>query len=162
MATTTFSEPRRKPVRQTKYLIGAILILGVIGYLIFFGLQSTSQYALDLSQLQAKGQSVVGQGVRVIGNLDQSSIQKDVQNNKIAFVITDGAHRLPIAYTGAVPDTFDKATEVIAEGKLSTDGTFNASLVLAKCPSKYDAADVPSSDYQWQTFGNNNSSSNPY
>lgn len=140
MATTTFAQTRRKPVRQTKYLIGAFLILGVIAYLIFFGLTSTQQYALDLGQLQAKGTSVVGQGVRVIGNLDQDSIQQDVRNNKIAFVITDGTHRLPVSYTGAVPDTFNRATEVIAEGKLNGDGSFTASLVLAKCPSKYDAS----------------------
>lgn len=139
MTTDTFPTTRR-PLRQTKYLIGMFLILGVIGYLIFFGLTSTQQYALDLAQLQAKGTSIVGQGVRVIGNLDQSSINKDIKNNKIAFVITDGTRRLPVSYSGAVPDTFDKATEVIAEGKLNGDGTFAASLVLAKCPSKYDAS----------------------
>jgi cytochrome c-type biogenesis protein CcmE len=39
-----------------------------------------------------------------------------------------------------LPDTFEQSTEVIAEGKLGSDGVFRASLVLAKCPSKYDPA----------------------
>ncbi len=95
---------------------------------------------------------MVGQGVRVGGNLVQNSIKEDVKDSKISFAISDGGRQLQVSYNGVVPDTFDKATQVIAEGKLGSDGTFTASTVLAKCPSKYDAAQIPSSDYQWQTF----------
>jgi cytochrome c-type biogenesis protein CcmE len=155
MSVNTFPQTPRKPVRQTKYLIGAFIILGVIAWLIFFALTSTQQYYKKVGELLAAKTEFVGQGVRVGGTLDQSSINADVKANKISFVITDGASRLPVTYKGVVPDTFNKATDVIAEGKLDNDGTFAASLVLAKCPSKYDAADLPSSDYQWQTFTNN-------
>ncbi len=134
------SAGKRRAKYQTRYLIGAFLILGVIGYLIFFGISSTQQYYLTVGELFNKGQSVVGQGVRVGGNLVQNSIHQDVKNNEISFAISDGARSLPVSYNGAVPDTFDKATQVIAEGKLNPDGTFTASLVLAKCPSKYDAS----------------------
>ncbi len=127
-------------MRQTKYLVGAFVILGVIAYLIFFGLSSTQQYFLSVGELLNKEPSVVGQGVRVGGNLVQTSIQQDVSHNRISFAITDGTRQLPVSYNGVVPDTFDKATQVIAEGKLNPDGTFTASLVLAKCPSKYDAS----------------------
>lgn len=131
---------KRRAKYQTRYLIGAFLILGVIGYLIFFGISSTQQYYLSVGELFNKGQSVVGQGVRVGGDLVQNSIHQDIKNNQISFAISDGARTLPVSYNGAVPDTFDKATQVIAEGKLNPDGTFTASLVLAKCPSKYDAS----------------------
>lgn len=147
----SFPAPKPKPRYQIKFLLGAVVIIGVIAYLIYFGLTNTSQYALDVSELQTKGAAAVGQGVRVIGNLDQKSIKQDIPANKISFVITDpdGAHRLPVSYNGVVPDTFDHATEVIAEGKLNNDGSFSASLVLAKCPSKYDAATNQPADYQW-------------
>jgi cytochrome c-type biogenesis protein CcmE len=131
---------RRRAKYQTRYLIGAFLILAVIGYLIFFGISSTQQYYLTVGELFNKGQTVAGQGVRVGGDLVQDSIHQDVKNSQISFAISDGSRSLPISYNGAVPDTFDKATQVIAEGKLNPDGTFTASLVLAKCPSKYDAS----------------------
>jgi cytochrome c-type biogenesis protein CcmE len=142
MSINTFPQSARKPRAkyQTRYLIGAFLILAVIGYLIFFGISSTQQYYLSVGELFNKGQPVVGQGVRVGGNLVQDSIKEDIKNNKISFAISDGSRNLPVSYNGVVPDTFDKATQVIAEGKLNPDGTFTASLVLAKCPSKYDAS----------------------
>ncbi len=144
MASTTLAKEKPKPKSkyQVKYLIGAIAIFGVIGYLIFFGLTQTSQWAITLPELFAKGNSAVGQGVRVTGQLEANSIQKDVKANKIAFVLTDGTNRLPVTYGGVVPDTFDRAVEVVAEGKLNPDGTFTASNVLARCPSKYDESQL--------------------
>lgn len=140
MATSAFSKEKPKPKQkyQIKYLIGALAIFGVIGYLIFFGLTQTSQWAINVAELKAKGSSAVGQGVRVSGQLEANSISKNIQANKIAFVLTDGANRLPVSYNGVVPDTFDRAVEVVAEGKLNPDGSFTASNVLARCPSKYD------------------------
>lgn len=142
MSVDSFPQTARKPrvKYQTKYLVGAFLILGVVGYLIFFGISSTQQYYLSVTELFTKGQPMVGQGVRVGGNLVQDSIKEDIKNNQISFAISDGQRSLPVSYNGVVPDTFDKATQVIAEGKLNQDGTFTASLVLAKCPSKYDAS----------------------
>lgn len=139
MASTTFSTKKKpQPKYQLKYLIGAVAILGVIGYLIFFGLTQTSQWAINVAELRAKGPAAVGQGVRVTGQLEANSVSKDVRANKIAFVLTDGNSRLPVTYSGVVPDTFDRAVEVVAEGKLNSDGSFTASNVLARCPSKYD------------------------
>ena len=42
-------------------------------------------------------------------------------------------------YTGIVPDTFNDEAEVGLSGKLGPDG-FHATNVVAKCPSKYEAA----------------------
>ncbi len=140
MATSTFS---KKPVTpkskyNIKYLIGAVVIFGVIGYLIFFGLTQTSQWSIGVSDLHNRGAAAVGQGARVTGSLLANSIEKDVKDNKIAFVLTDGKNQLPVSYNGVVPDTFDRAVQVVAEGKLNPDGSFTASNVLAQCPSKYD------------------------
>ena len=140
MATSTLTQTKTKakPKYQFKYLLGAVVIFGVIGYLIFFGLTQTSQWAMNVTELRAKGESAIGQGARVTGQLEANSIEKDVKANKIAFVLTDGTNRLPVSYAGVVPDTFDRAVEVVAEGKLNSDGSFTATNLLARCPSKYD------------------------
>jgi cytochrome c-type biogenesis protein CcmE len=49
---------------------------------------------------------------------------------------------MPVYYRGVLPDTFEKSTQVIAEGKMGKDGVFQATLVLAKCPSKYDPSKI--------------------
>lgn len=144
MATSTFSQPKSKtkPKYQMKYLIGAGILFVVIIGLIGFGLTQTGQWSVNLAQLKDKGSAAVGQGVRVSGQLEANSIQKNVASNQIAFVLTDGTNRLPVSYNGVVPDTFDRAVEVVAEGKLNPDGSFTASNLLAKCPSKYDDSKI--------------------
>ena len=101
---------------------------------------------MTLTELHAKGSSAVGQGVRVTGQLQANSVEKDVKANKIAFVLTDGVNTLPVSYSGVVPDTFDRAVEVVAEGKMNPDGSFTATNLLAKCPSKYDASKIEEFD----------------
>lgn len=144
MATSVLADKKPKPKQKYnwKYLVGAVVIFGVIGYLIFFGLTQTSQWAISVGDLRAKGASAIGQGARVTGQLQANSVSKDIKANKIAFVLTDGKSTLPVSYSGVVPDTFDRAVEVVAEGKLNSDGTFTATNLLAKCPSKYDDSKI--------------------
>jgi len=59
----------------------------------------------------------------------------------VSFTITDGDSTLPVDYHGIIPDTFVDGAEVVVEGSLKHDGTFVAHMLLAKCPSKYEAAD---------------------
>ena len=45
---------------------------------------------------------------------------------------------LPVTYQGTVPDAFKEGIEVVVEGKYN-NGTFWASNILTKCPSKYES-----------------------
>ncbi len=54
---------------------------------------------------------------------------------------------LTVRYTGIVPDTFKDDAEVIVSGTLGGDGVFLASDLLAKCPSKYEAAEKNEGKY---------------
>ena len=145
MASATI--PEVKPVngflpRQTKLLLGAFIILGVIAAYVFTSVNATQQYFLTLSELQAKGDLASRQTVRVGGNLAPNSTHINSKDVTAQFTITDGSNVLPVAYKGVLPDTFEKSTQVIAEGKVGSDGVFHASLVLAKCPSKYDPSQI--------------------
>lgn len=46
-------------------------------------------------------------------------------------------------YTGVTPDTFKEDSEVVVKGRLTADNTFEATEIIAKCPSKYDPAKGP-------------------
>jgi hypothetical protein len=50
------------------------------------------------------------------------------------------AASIPVVYAGTVPDIFREGIQVVVEGKMGSDGTFEAETLLAKCPSKYQEA----------------------
>jgi cytochrome c-type biogenesis protein CcmE len=54
-----------------------------------------------------------------------------------------GAQQLRVSYRGVVPDVFGPDIEVVVEGKLTPAGVFEASTLLAKCPSRYDSSTTP-------------------
>ncbi len=128
--------------RQTKLLLGAFVILAAIGAYVFTSTNATQQYFLTLSELKAKGDIATRESVRVGGNLEANSTHINSKAVTAQFTITDGTNVLPVVYNGILPDTFEKSTQVIAEGKVGSDGVFHASLVLAKCPSKYDPSQI--------------------
>lgn len=128
--------------RQTKLLLGAFIILGAIGAFVITSTNATQQYFLTLAELKDKGDLAYKQSVRVGGNLAPDSTHINSRDTTAQFTLTDGTNMLPVSYKGVLPDTFEKSTQVIAEGKIGSDGVFRASLVLAKCPSKYDPSQI--------------------
>ena len=61
------------------------------------------------------------------------------------FVVTDTAQRLRVLYKGVLPDLFREGKGVVTQGRLSPDGLFVASEVLAKHDENYmppEAADA--------------------
>ena len=129
--------------RQTKLLLGAFVILGAIGFIVFNALAGNQQYFMTLSEMKANGDLAYRETVRVGGNLVPNTTKVDTKNVTAQFTLTDDQNNvLPVYYKGILPDTFEKSTQVIAEGKLDKNGVFQASLVLAKCPSKYDPSKI--------------------
>lgn len=145
MATATIPEVQPDTgflPRQTKLLLGAFIILAAIGAYVFTSVNATQQYFLTLAELKAQGDAATRQAVRVGGNLAPDSTHINTKEVTAEFTLTDGSNVLPVVYKGVLPDTFEKSTQVIAEGRLGSDGLFHASLVLAKCPSKYDPSQI--------------------
>lgn len=77
---------------------------------------------------------------RINGKVVPGSIERLPTGQDVRFEMSDGIRTLRVAYHGIVPDTFVDEADVVVEGALGADGTFRASTLLAKCPSKYEAA----------------------
>ena len=127
-----------------KFFIGGLLILGAIAYVTITSFQSNSVYYLTLQELNAQRATSIGQTVRVNAPLDKSSVQFDDKSLTLKFNLVDGGLVLPVVYKGVVPDTMGDGATVVAEGRLGADGVFQASTILVKCPSKYEAQPVDS------------------
>jgi len=44
-----------------------------------------------------------------------------------------------VVYRDIVPDTFEDRADAVVEGSFDSSGTFQATFLMAKCPSKYEA-----------------------
>lgn len=78
--------------------------------------------------------------IRLNGKVKHGSIVRLPSGMDVTFTITDGNAELPVAYHGIVADTFVDGADVVVQGDLDQTGTFVADMMLAKCPSKYEAA----------------------
>src|SRR4029077_10753832 len=82
---------------------------------------------------------VGNQQVRVAGDVVAGSVEKIDAGLALRFTVHDGSGQMPVYYKGGpVPDIFGEQVQVVVEGKVGPDGTFQASTLLAKCPSKFE------------------------
>jgi cytochrome c-type biogenesis protein CcmE len=128
---------------RTKFLTGGLLILGSAGYLMASSIQETGQYYLTPGELATKvaaDPTFVDNGVKVGARVVPGSIERDPGGRSLRFRMTDGQQTYAVAYRGIAPDTFTDGVDVVVEGRLGADGTFQAKTLLAKCASRYENA----------------------
>jgi cytochrome c-type biogenesis protein CcmE len=128
-----------------KFIVGAALIVGSVGFLIAEGVKQTGVYFLTPTELAAKTAAdptfVENVGFKLGAKVVPGSVRRDPGARKIEFQVSDGVKSYPVTYQGLVPDTFTDANdiEVVVEGRLGGDGIIRATDVLAKCGSRYEA-----------------------
>ena len=137
-----------------KFVVAGGVIFLAVAYLVTMGLQGNTQYFMTVSELQARGSAAQNQVLRVSGTLIPGSLQHDADGLSVHFLIADPAASVPLNVTyrgGQVPDTMADTSagdvEIVAEGKLNGAGTFAATDVLAKCPSRLEDATPTTRDY---------------
>jgi cytochrome c-type biogenesis protein CcmE len=122
---------------KKKFIIGGVIICLGLGYLAYTGFASSATYYYTVSELVSREKPLSGADIRVNGQVAGSSIEKEDGGLTLRFIVTEGGESLPVVYSGVVPDTFKENTDVVIEGRLDSDGVFQAEQILTKCPSKY-------------------------
>lgn len=129
---------------STKFALGAAVILGSVALLITEGVKQTGTYFLTPTQLIERTQadpSFHDVGLKVAAKVVKGSIRRDQAAQRVDFSISDGTQSFPVTFVGHVPDTFTDANDidVVVEGKLDRNNVFQATDVIAKCGSRYEA-----------------------
>lgn len=127
--------------KRSRLLLGVAIILVAMGYLMFVGFTRSATYFLTVSEVLDRSSSVRGKPLKVSGTIVGDSIQWDIKNFSLKFVITDGNRRLAVEHKGVRPDNFEGGKQVILDGSLREDGVFVATQVLVQCPTKYERAE---------------------
>ena len=130
---------RRRPVfRRKRFFVLALVVALGIAYLIVIGIQNASMYHLSVGELMARSAQAYDEELRVGGKVVGGSVKQDPATQTMRFMITDDkGNSLPVVYRGVVPDAFKPDADVVLQGRLASSGTFEATELLAKCPSKY-------------------------
>lgn len=126
-------------------LIAVGLAMGAAGVaaLVLTGMQDKAMYSKPVDELLAQKSKFLGRPVRAEGLLVHGTLVHRDSPCEYRFVIEKNTAQLPVRFAQCVvPDTFkdvpDLDVGVTVEGQLQADNTFEASSVLAKCPSKYE------------------------
>ncbi len=135
-ATLSHARPRR----HQRWFLPLALVLGGLVYLIATAISSGTMYYLTVDEALSRGSAVWGRPLRVSGVVDGATIQWDPRQLVLRFAIREGGPTLPAIYRGPRPDNFTGGAQVILEGRINTQGVFEASKLMMTCPSRYEAA----------------------
>jgi cytochrome c-type biogenesis protein CcmE len=127
---------------RTKFIAGAVVIMSSVGFLMASGVKETGVYFVtpaELAEKVAADSTLHNVGIRMGARVVAGTIRRDVVTQTVSFDVTDGTQTYPVVYRGLPPDTFDDDADVVVEGRLSRDGVFHATSLLAKCGSRYEA-----------------------
>lgn len=133
--------------KQHRFVMAAVALLGLVGYLMVTGMKDSMVYYYTPDELLAKttsDPSVHEIGVKVGARVVPGTIRYDARTLDLRFEVVDiqsGQARIPVHYQGPVPDTFEDGRDVVVEGRFTQAGLFEATTVLTKCGSRYEAVE---------------------
>jgi cytochrome c-type biogenesis protein CcmE len=129
--------------------IAAAIIVGTIGWLAITGAQNNKSYYVTIAELGGMGDKAYHSQLRVEGFVQPGSIEHNGPH--VEFVLNEfeshspkaaSGRSLKVSYKGSEPppDTFKDDAQALAEGSYGRDGVFHATVLQAKCASKYAPA----------------------
>ena len=128
---------------RNKFLLGGVLVVSTASYLMASSIDETATYYLTPTELASKvsgNPRFVKNGVKIGARVVSGTIVREPSGRSVAFKMTDGTKTYDVKHTGIVPDTFTDGVDVVVEGRLDANGTFQSTILLAKCASRYENA----------------------
>ena len=126
-----------KPKHQ-RLVLATIALIALIGagLLAAWGLRSQASYFYVPADIAASPPPP-DRAVRLGGMVETGSLATMADGVTVRFIVNDGVARVPVRFTGIVPDLFVEGSGVVAEGSLARDGVFVANNLLAKHDENY-------------------------
>ncbi len=124
-----------KHQRLSLALIALAALIGA-GLLAASALREEASYFYTPMTL-AKAKVAPGQAIRLGGMVQNGSIKRAADGVTVHFIVQDRDTTQKVSYRGITPDLFTEGSGVVADGRLSADGTFVADSLLAKHDENY-------------------------
>jgi cytochrome c-type biogenesis protein CcmE len=126
---------RRRRKNPLPYVLGALILVGLLSYIIFGNLAQSIEYFVTPTEYRAQESTLQGRTVRIGGLVKEVSY--DRQTLKLRFKVTDGGATFPVVYQGAVSDLFKVDQGVVVRGAFDTQNVFTANELIVKHSEEY-------------------------
>jgi cytochrome c-type biogenesis protein CcmE len=130
--------PTRK--RRLWFVLALVVAAAIATTLVALALQRNVAYLYTPSEV-LRGEAGEHARFRLGGMVAAGSFHRAEGSLEARFVVDDGDARLPVTYTGILPDLFREKQAVIATGRMQGD-VFVAEEVLAKHDETYMPKEV--------------------
>jgi len=122
--------------RRFMWIGAGVVVLGIAAALVLNVFRSNLVFFFTPTQVAAN-EAPKGRPFRIGGLVEAGSLKRTPNSVDVTFVVTDTAQRVPVVYSGLLPDLFKEGKGVVAQGSLGPDGRFHATEVLAKHDENY-------------------------
>ncbi|HUP52550.1 MAG TPA: cytochrome c maturation protein CcmE [Longimicrobiales bacterium] len=132
--------------KNGRFMVGLVGVATVVTYLVWTGVSETMVYYLTPVELLERVEAdptFHDVGVKVSGQVVPGTYSRTEGELLHVFTVRDLADEsstFAVEFRDALPDTFSEDVEVVLEGRLRADGVFEATTLLTKCGSRYEAA----------------------
>jgi cytochrome c-type biogenesis protein CcmE len=125
--------------RKRTAIIGAAVVLGAFGWMLYGGLGKNVVFFLTPKELLAKGTQGYDVPVRLGGQVKPGSVKWNDQTLDLRFAIVDGSAEVVVHSRGAPPQMFRDGMGVVLEGRFGRDSVFDATNLMVKHSNEYRA-----------------------
>ncbi len=133
------SESKGLKAKHQRLVLVSLALIALVGagLLASWGLRNQANYFYLPDQFVA-APPPVGQAIRLGGMVAEGSIKTLEDGVTVSFIVTDQKEaRVPVLYTGILPDLFVENSGVVADGSMDAKGVFVAEELLAKHDENY-------------------------
>ena len=127
-------------MKQRHKRVGIILVglagLTLATFLVLGAFRENLVFFFSPTQVVAK-EAPVDRTFRVGGLVQDGTLKRDPDGLTVRFTVTDTAASIPVVYKGILPDLFKEGRGCVAQGRIGSDGVFQADQVLAKHDENY-------------------------
>lgn len=154
-ATVRPHRPALTRRRRRLYLLAAAAVtLGIAATLILNAFEDSLVFFYSPTDIATRTDIPHDRLIRIGGLVAEGSVAR--AGADIRFTVTDLTRKLPVVYSGILPDLFREGQGVVVQGSLGPDGVFSAEEVLAKHDENYmppEVADALQKAGHWQKGG---------
>jgi cytochrome c-type biogenesis protein CcmE len=122
--------------KRIAFIVIGLVCLGIAAYLAASAFRSNLVFFFSPTQVAAK-EAPVDRTFRIGGLVQDGTLKRDPDGLTVRFTVTDTAASIPVVYKGILPDLFKEGRGCVAQGRISSDGVFQAEQVLAKHDENY-------------------------
>src|SRR5574338_16739 len=122
--------------KRLAFIVIALVSISIAAYLVASAFRQNLVFFFSPTQVASK-EAPINRTFRIGGLVQEGTLKRDPDGLTVRFTVTDTAQSIPVVYKGILPDLFKEGRGCVAQGKLSSDGTFQAEQVLAKHDENY-------------------------